>query len=546
MNFTGVISATESFCYPDTVLAPLPSTLRLATAQNNVHGIQLLLSTKGKNVKLRMDSDEFTPEWYSMKAIPVEYNTGDGVEQGGSMVLETPPAEKPSYATRLAPFEVFDCLIPSKSGIISTDNNLAASYICLVPTADITAGEHTIKLYAECEEGVYQCTITVQVYPVCIPEDTFPLTNWFSIDAICRLHKVEKGSANFYDMVRKYAKAMRRAHQTLFYLELDDICVINRAPYVFDFEYLTPLIELFFSEGMQQLEIGTLLSRGFLPDGMPDMLTDTFKCTMAPEIGFETLQGYAITVNFVKTLSEYLHRHGWQEKVLFHIQDEPDIHVKDEAALVARRRQYYMAVSIVRKYLPCVQIIEAVSSTEFRGGIDIWVPGTSGYEDQKSDFDALSALGETVWTYVCCGPEGHWLNRFLDFALLKGRLLFWGCAKNRIGGFLHWGFNQFPQGMDPFVATSCHNPTGLGTNFPCGDAFIVYPGNDGPWLSMRLEAQRRGAEDAALLQMLFKKDVALHDEFIGRVFTNNYTYNDDPNYFKIVYEDLLRTLVEEK
>ena len=51
-----------------------------------------------------------------MKDIPVEYNTGDGVSQGGAMVLETPPGEKPDYVTRLAPFRVYDCLCRTDSG----------------------------------------------------------------------------------------------------------------------------------------------------------------------------------------------------------------------------------------------------------------------------------------------------------------------------------------------------------------------------------------------------------------------------------------------
>ena len=59
---------------------------------------------------------------------------------------------------------------------------------------------------------------------------------------------------------------------------------------------------------------------------------------------------------------------------------------------------------------------------------------------------------------------------------------------------------------------------------------------------MRLEAQRGGAEDAALWQLLREKDEKLHDELIGKMFTNNYTYNDDPARFQEVYEELLAAL----
>ena len=174
----------------------------------------------------------------------------------------------------------------------------------------------------------------------------------------------------------------------------------------------------------------------------------------------ETLEGCELTVTFVKSLANYLTKHGWEKRVLFHIHDEPDIHYQTQEVLEARKRQYYLAAGILRKYIPGIRIIEAVDSAEFRGGIDIWVPGTAGYEKKKEEFDTLIRLGETVWTYVCCGPEGHWLNRFLDFALLKGRMLFWGCAKNRISGFLHWGLNQFPGEMNPYEGTELPEPYG--------------------------------------------------------------------------------------
>lgn len=538
IKFLGAISAQEEFFYPDTTLGVLPTVLPIVMPSNGKPGIQLLLKTEAKSVTASLECDCCTPEFFSMKAIPVEYNTGDGMEQGGAMVLEQRPEKKPFYATKLAPFHVYDCLKPALDGEIDTDDGMVALYLCLCPREGLTAGSYSAILTV----GEYQCKLQIRVYGVEIPVDTFPVTNWFSQDAISRFHQVERDTPEFYAMVRQYAKVMRRMHQTMFYIELDDRCVSAREPYQFDFEYLQPMIQCFFEEGMKKMELGTLLSRGYLPDGTPDMYTDQFKCSMAPKIPIDTEEGYAITVCFIKSLAKFLEKYGWQDKVVFHIHDEPDIHFKDEATLQARKRQYYLAASILRKYLPGVRVIEAVSSPEFRGGVDIWVPGTPGYESNKKAFDMFTELGEEVWAYVCCGPEGGWLNRFLDFALLKGRLLFWGCAANRLGGFLHWGLNQFPPGMDPFQATSCYNPTGIGTNFPCGDAFLVYPGTDGPWPGMRMEAARRGAEDAALLSLLREKDKDAHDQLVSRVFQDNQNYNDDPQVFEKVYEELLKLL----
>ena len=543
MNHTamlGAVSTQEEFFYPDTPLGQLPEQLNLALPKNGRPGVQMLLKTDAASLPLSLESDAFTIEWFRMRAIPVEYNTGNGEDQGGAMVLEQRPEKKPDYATRLAPFTVFDCLEPIQDTLIP-ENGLAALYFCLVPKDGATAGVHTAVVTV----GDYVCRISAHIYDVMIPENTFPVTNWFSLQAIERFHGVKQGTPEFYQMVRKYAQAMHRIHQTMFYLELDDRCVVSRDPYTFDFSYLEPLIHCFMDQGLTTIETGPLLSRGFLPDGMPDMYTDRFKCAMAPDVPIDTPEGYAITVKYVRALAEFLQQHGWEKNVVFHIHDEPDIHCPDEA-LEKRKKQYYLAASILRKYLPGVKVIEAVCSAEFRGGVDIWVPGTPGYEQNKAAFDQLIALGEDVWAYVCCGPEGHWLNRFLDFAVLKGRLLFWGCAKNRLAGFLHWGFNQFQLGMNPFEATSCPNHTGIGTNFPCGDSFIAYPGTDGPWPGMRMEASRRGAEDAALLKLLREKDEGIHDALVNRVFRSNSDYNDDPAVFTQVYEALLQHLEDLK
>ena len=96
--------------------------------------------------------------------------------------------------------------------------------------------------------------------------------------------------------------------------------------------------------------------------------------------------------------------------------------------------------------------------------------------------------------------------------------------------------------MNPFEGTSCPNDTGIGTNFPCGDSFLVYPGADGPMIGMRLEAQRRGAEDAMLWQKLREKDERLHDELLSEIFTNNHKYCNNPEKFMRVYEHLLASL----
>jgi len=101
---------------------------------------------------------------------------------------------------------------------------------------------------------------------------------------------------------------------------------------------------------------------------------------------------------------------------------------------------------------------------------------------------------------------------------------------------------MYQNDVDPFKQSSCHNSTGLGTNFPCGDSHIVYPGENEPWISMRLESQRQGAEDCELLNILREKDFSTYQKLVKNVFKTNSDYNSNVNDFEQSYDELLMAL----
>ena len=134
-------------------------------------GVQLLLRTGGEAIRLTLEGGGFAAEYYAMRAVPVEYNTGDGTQQGGAMVLEQRPAQKPDYASRLAPFWVYDCMIEAPDGCIRAQDSLAAAYLCLCPDVRCRPGTYTLTLRAQCAEGEYCCALDVRVYGVRVPQD---------------------------------------------------------------------------------------------------------------------------------------------------------------------------------------------------------------------------------------------------------------------------------------------------------------------------------------------------------------------------------------
>src|SRR5699024_5409359 len=73
--------------------------------------------------------------------------------------------------------------------------------------------------------------------------------------------------------------------------------------------------------------------------------------------------------------------------------------------------------------------------------------------------------------------------------------------KYDIKGFLQWGYNFWfsqlsKKSINPFQNTDA------GYGFPSGDAFMVYPGEDGPIESLRLEVFYEGLQDMRALQLL--------------------------------------------
>ena len=530
----GYLTAEDRFLFPDTdISGTLPTNVTVHMPRNGRAGLQLLLPCRADAGHITVDTTDFAVEYYRLHKIPVEYNTASGsAEQEGAMVLMQQAAACPPYATRLAPFFVYDCLEPLSDGCITTADGLLAAYICLVPKQETAPGDYAVPVTLEADGETCTVTLTAQVFNLTVEEGGFSMIHWFSsrAAALARGADYAEGSPAYMALLRRHARAMRRMHQNFFCYYTDRRCLVSTDPLRFDFSYLKPYIELFFAEGFTHLMTGRLLTLGSLPDGRPDSMSDTFKLALFPDVPADSAEGYAVLTAYVKALADFLRENGWLDRTYFQIVDEPDVHCPSEDALLRRRVTYYMAANILRRYVPNAHVIEAVKTTSFKSGVDVMVPLTESYQQNKAEFDRMIDAGDELWSYVCCVPEGFWLNRFLDKELTQNRLLFWGFEACRFSGYLHWAWNQFGRGMDPFVATSCYNPTGLGTNFPCGDAFIVYPGpeDNTPWLSMRLEAQRKGMEDACLLRALREKDRAAHDALLATVFTDFEHYAEDP------------------
>ncbi len=141
--------------------------------------------------------------------------------------------------------------------------------------------------------------------------------------------------------------------------------------------------------------------------------------------------------------------------------------------------------------------------------IDIWVPLTQKYDKTMDQIKLARQRGEEVWWYVCMGPEHPYANWFVEYSAAEHRLLMgfmpW---KFKSPGFLHYSLNywktgpvhtSYPEHLNKGPLTNYDGKSWGDTN---GDGLIIYPGDNGPIVTIRMKNIRDGLEDYEYLLLL--------------------------------------------
>jgi len=130
--------------------------------------------------------------------------------------------------------------------------------------------------------------------------------------------------------------------------------------------------------------------------------------------------------------------------------------------------------------------------------MDIWVPLTPRYHEDREKIIQGRELGKKVWWYICVGPRDRSaLNWFIQYPAIRARLLMGVAArKYEVDGFLYyrmagWNNNDRPITAGPYTDWKPHYHQTL----PDGDGQVICGGPDGPLSTVRLENIRDGIED---------------------------------------------------
>ncbi len=134
------------------------------------------------------------------------------------------------------------------------------------------------------------------------------------------------------------------------------------------------------------------------------------------------------------------------------------------------------------------------------------------YGNFEPRYNALRARGDSMWWYICVGPEYPYANFFNSYQGAWNRVVFWQQYRYNSDGFLYWETCMWLLGEHDSRRINLTRTNG-------GDGLLIYPGTfwgEGyvPVPTQRLEMVRDGIEDFQYLRQLeavVGRDKALGD-----------------------------------
>ena len=385
-------------------------------------------------------------------------------------------------------------------------------------------------------------SLTVETLDAALPEQSLIFTQWFHHDCLADYYKMEKWSEEHFRIIESFVRCAKRAGINMLYtplitppldneydtrdLQLADVTVTD-GEYAFGWEKLDRWIDILDRVGIKYLEVGHLFTQGGAKHAtkVTGNIGGERKRLFPADTPCDDPEYARFLRALLTSFISHMKERGDGERMIFHISDEPP------RSLI---ETYKRAKGTVEDILEEYEIFDALSDYGF-------------YEQGvvKRPIVILNALHKFVgrtegglWTYNCCGPSSGYSNRLMAMTLSRNRSISLLLYKFNIEGFLHWGFNFYNTAgssdlVNPFLDTSA------GGRFPSGDAFSVYPGENGePLESLRLVSFKQGLDDLSaykLCESLYSKDeviAALEEELGEEIKTTTYI-NDSEKMLRV-------------
>ncbi len=518
---------TYSSCtwiYPDTEFNGNDTAISIDIARGGMAAFQILTDAYIENeadIKVTW-TNAFSLNGAVYQLLPVCVDQNSGKE-----VLTGPYDAVKEYATRKAPFYVYDAMREIDDGRVLKGR--LAFYVKIEAPQMIDAGNKKLALTIEVNQWKIDMNIDVEVYSARIPDlhyASFGMVNWLNINEICAQHHVKTDDPAFEEILIRYIDNQLEMRNTQLQIP-SGVPVRDESGKVvsFDFSLAEKVGSIALKRGFQYI-LGGFVARFNVWNEKTHYLLWDRDVSVASHEGYRQLKIY-----FSET-QKLLLRNGWHGQYMQTLVDEPQFPNSDH---------YRVLSSICRRFLPGVPIHDPVESTELDGALDIWDVKQAVYEKYLDEYRSLQELGEEMWLYTCGFPAGKVMNRVMDLPLTASLLPMWMCYLYDCKGFLHWGYNVHTE--TPFEKT-CYQPEPDHPEiaYPAGNAHIVYPGKEGPMWSVRAMLQRIGAEDYELFSLLGKKDKALAIQLIQKACTSFSDYTFDGEKVDAIRKEILESI----
>lgn len=373
-------------------------------------------------------------------------------------------------------------------------------------------GEYEIEAEIVCGSVIYNEKQKLTVYGARKTATDFKYTNWFHCDCLATQYDVPVFSEEHWEIIGNYLRAAAAHGQNMVLtplftppldtevggerptVQLVDV-VKDGNRYSFSFGKLERWVELCRSCGIEYFEMSHLFTQWGAKAAPKIMATEdgTYRQIFGWDTKASGLAYRSFILQLIPSLVKFISSHGMEDKVYFHVSDEPG---ENDFNSYTRARR------ILRPLLKKYRHIDALSHREYydRGLVSTPVPS----ESRIHDFDDVRS---ERWVYYCCGPNGDgFVNRFIFMPSVRARAL--GAVMFRQGesAFLHWGFDfwysqQSKKVLDPYEEVTADG------HFPAGDGFVVYPGENGECLpSIRIKQMRDAINDYKALCTLAEKN----------------------------------------
>ena len=426
------------------------------------------------------------------------------------------PSEFPIYhdhdehILRSTPGLYPDPLFPiADDGLTAFPNQWRSVWVTVDVNKSMAPGVHPIHIVFKTSSGtkIAEEVFTLEIIPFELPKQRLIHTQWFHVDCLADQYGVPVFSEPHWELIDQYVKTatdhgINMLLTPLFTPPLDTEIGSERPTvqlvdvektgdyYRFSFDKLSRWIELCTSRGVEYFEFSHLFTQwgAYHAPKIVASVNGIDKKIFGWETDANGEDYKDFLSQFLPKLVEFIKQHKLDQRVYFHVSDEPSLeHIKS----------YKNARDIIHHYLAEFPIIDAVSDYAYyeNGLVNNPIPATDHIEQ------FINNNVPNLWTYYCCSQYKKVSNRFFCFPSARNRIIGMQLYKFDIKGFLHWGYNfWFSQlsrsSIDPFQNTDA------GYGFPSGDAFMVYPGKNGPIESLRMEVFYEALQDLRALKLL--------------------------------------------